>query len=300
MSKQKANGDEGRELLALIGAALGEEELPTRVVVTPWGAVKSSAGEFVVDEESGQAVVAAFDEHGTDLPIDFEHQTLGGAYASPDGTAPAAGWITGLEAVPDKGIVATVNWTEEAKRMIAGRQYRYLSPVVLIRRSDRKVIGLHSVALTNKPAIVDMTAIVNRTAADGDVVLALRERLSLGESATVAEVLIAARERIDALESASAAQDAESAVAAAMSAGKLSQAQRQWALEMAMQHRPLFDAWLETAPVVVALGRLQPPQNGERGTAAQSAAIQARQEYRSNRLLQALTTEEAYVAHAVS
>jgi phage I-like protein len=293
------------ELQALIEARLEEARAPNRVVVAPWGRVRSSAGAFVVDEESGRLVVEAFAAHGTDLPIDYEHQTLGGEYASPDGTAPAAGWITQLEAVPNEGIVATVNWTDEAWRMIAAKEYRYLSPVALIRRSDRKLIGLHSAALTNKPAIAEMTALVNRTGAASESIdtelAALRERLAIESDSGVEAVLKSARERIDALEADSARRDAESAVAAAMSVGKLTEAQRAWALETALQHRELFDAWLETAPVVVAMGRTRGPAEGSSKAASETAvAAAARAEYRASATLQGITSEEAYVADALS
>ena len=34
--------------------------------------------------------------------------------------------------------------------------FRYLSPVLLIRKSDRRAVGLHSAAVTTKPAIPRM------------------------------------------------------------------------------------------------------------------------------------------------
>ena len=122
--------------------------------------------------EAAAATIAAFSAHGTDLPVDYEHQTLGGAYSSPTGQAPAAGWIKALAIVtPEEasaggaesqpGLWADVQWTPEAAERLRGRQYRYLSPVALVRRSDRRIVGLHSVALTNKPAIVGMRPMVS-------------------------------------------------------------------------------------------------------------------------------------------
>ena len=292
------------ELQALTEARLGETQAPNRVIVAPWGQVRSSAGAFVVDAESGRLVVEAFAAQGTDLPIDYEHQTLGGEYASPDGTAPAAGWITRLEAIAGEGIVATVNWTDEARRMIGAKEYRYLSPVALIRKSDRKLIGLHSAALTNKPAIAEMAALVNRDEPAGETVgaelAALRDRLDL-EGDGVAVVLKSARERIETLETESARREAENAVATALSAGKLTEAQRAWAMETALQHRPVFDAWLANAPVVVPLGRTRPPAAGSSPAATEAAtAAAARAEYRACPALGQITSEEAYVADAVS
>lgn len=146
-------------------ADIGGDTLPRRVLLAPWGEVESTNGNFLVDDQAADLTVTAFRDHGTDLPIDYEHQTLGGAYASPSGQAPAAGWIKNLDAEPALGIFAEIEWTEAARRLIADRQYRYLSPVAIIRRADRRLVALHSAALTNKPAIIGMQPIVNR---DGD------------------------------------------------------------------------------------------------------------------------------------
>jgi phage I-like protein len=127
---------------------------PVDVTVTPDGLVKSVRGDFLIDKAAFDRVNAAFEQHGVGIPFDYEHQTLGGEYASPDGTAPASGEIKFLKYVPGKGIIAAVIWTERARQMIRAREYLYSSPVVVIR--DGKVVGLHSVGLTNKPAIVRM------------------------------------------------------------------------------------------------------------------------------------------------
>src|SRR3990170_675212 len=143
-------------------ATLGGETIPQRILLAPWGNVESSNGSFVVDEESARLAVQAFDEHGTDLPIDYEHQTLGGAYASPTGQAPAAGWIKRIFAESGVGLLAEIEWTDQAKQRLAAKEYRYLSPVAIIRKTDRKLVAIHSAALTNKPAILGMTPIVNK------------------------------------------------------------------------------------------------------------------------------------------
>lgn len=54
-----------------------------------------------------------------------------------------------------------VEWTEKAKSFLPNKEYRYLSPVVLVRNSDEKVTQLHSVALTNTSAISGMKPIIN-------------------------------------------------------------------------------------------------------------------------------------------
>lgn len=136
-------------------------DAPSRIMVIPWGEVQGKAGDFVCDEAAGAAMLAAFRKHGADLPIDYEHATVGGEFASPDGTAPAAGWIKSIDVVPGVGLFANVEWTRRGAEFVAEKEYRYLSPVVWVRLADRRAVVLHSVALTNKPAIAGMTPIVN-------------------------------------------------------------------------------------------------------------------------------------------
>jgi len=139
----------------------GVVPVPGRVLIVPWGNVQSVKGDFVVDSEAARLILEAFGQSRLDVPFDYEHQTLGGEYSSPTGQAPAAGWIKSLDAVPGDGIYGNVEWTRPAADAISLKQYRYLSPVVLVRKGDHKAVSLHSVALTNKPAIRGLAAIVN-------------------------------------------------------------------------------------------------------------------------------------------
>ncbi len=123
-------------------------------LICPAGRVESSKGKFIMDAEAWRSVQAAFNAGTVRPPVDYEHQTLGGDYAAPDGKAPAAGWIETLRFDPARGLIAGVRWTDKAREYIRAGEYRYPSPVVRLRPDDRRVIALHSVALTNKPAIV--------------------------------------------------------------------------------------------------------------------------------------------------
>ncbi|MCH7591552.1 MAG: hypothetical protein IH989_02065 [Planctomycetes bacterium] len=138
MPNEKAlTTDEAGEVQAIHSATLAGDGVPSRVLIAPWGLVESTNGSFVLDDESAQRAVEAFEAHGTDLPIDYEHQTLGGTYASPNGRAPAAGWIKRLLVEPGVGLLAEIEWTDDAKEMVAAKEYRYLSPVAIIRKTDR-------------------------------------------------------------------------------------------------------------------------------------------------------------------
>lgn len=137
-------------------------DVPGTVKILPLGLVKSSKGDFVVDEEAYQSIQKVFKARGIDIVIDYEHQTLA------DVQAPAGGWIKELELGED-AIIAKVEWTPRAQEYLRNKEYRYLSPVVLVRDSDNKAIALNSVALTNTPAINGMFAIVNKAADTLDI-----------------------------------------------------------------------------------------------------------------------------------
>lgn len=124
------------------------------IKLLPMGLVKSQKGNFIVDEESFQAIKETFQRRALDIVIDYEHQTL------EDVQAPAGGWIKELS-LQDDAIVGKVEWTPKAEEYLKNKEYRYLSPVVLVRKSDQKAVVLHSVALTNTPAIDGMYPIIN-------------------------------------------------------------------------------------------------------------------------------------------
>lgn len=313
------------ERLVMDGAALSEATPPDEIFIAPWGDVRTSAGSFVVDAEAAAETIAAFEAHGTDLPVDFEHQTLGGAYSSPDGLAPAAGWIKALTLVTpsegaaanrEPGLWARVEWTADGAKKLSARQYRYLSPVALVRRSDRRLVGLHSVALTNKPAIVGMRPVVTsdgRVAVEAawtepsdsggaaDAAERLRCAMHLEEGTPEDVVLVVAADRILVLERMETMRRTEERVATAMSEGKLTEAQRAWALSLARRDPDEFERWRRQAPALVAPGRLTLPASrrtsGE--DACRSVEAAARAEWRAHRaFLEKLCSEEAFVAAA--
>ena len=123
------------------------------VRLVPDGITESTNGRFTLDAEAAALMIEGFDRQGVELVIDFEHQTLGGAYSAPNGQAPAAGWITKLWYERDRGVLALVRWNPKTRDAIREGSYGYVSPVLIIRRSDGKAIGLHSVGVTNRPAI---------------------------------------------------------------------------------------------------------------------------------------------------
>jgi phage I-like protein len=179
-------------------------EPPSRALLVPWGDVKSTNGRFVIDEAAARAIVAQFSAHGVDLVLDKEHETLGGGYSSPDGSAPAMAWIPKLDIVPNVGIFGDgIEWTPRGAGFVRNKEYRYLSPVVMLEKSGGKVIGLHSVALTNKPAIAGMAPIVNKelTGPEGQekTMNEILKALGLQEGASEADCVSAIKASADQL-----------------------------------------------------------------------------------------------------
>lgn len=169
---------------------------PEWVQLLPFGQVRSAKGDFIVDEESVAEIIGTFEARGNDIVIDYEHQTLEGV------EAPAAGWIKELEDRGTEGLWARVEWTPRAAQYLANKEYRYLSPVVLVRRADLRAVAIHSVALTNAPAISGVRPIVNKYSKEDDgmpkFVEELAQILGLGgqpDEAKILEAVKALRDR---------------------------------------------------------------------------------------------------------
>lgn len=176
------------KLIACAGEGIELSGVPTEIKILPLGRVHSQKGDFNVDEESFELIRKQFKDRKLDLVIDYEHQTLS------DVQAPAGGWIKELYKGED-AIIAKVEWTAKAVEYLKNKEYRYLSPVVLVRKRDQKATAIHSVALTNTPAIDGMFALVNsldiEDISEGGNIMDLKElakALGLPETATEEEI----------------------------------------------------------------------------------------------------------------
>lgn len=168
--------------------------VPSEIKILPLGRVHSQKGDFTVDDESVELIRKQFKDRKLDLVIDYEHQTLA------DVQAPAGGWIKDIYKGND-ALIAKVEWTPKATEYLKNKEYRYLSPVVMVRKRDQKATALHSVALTNTPAIDGMFPVVNSLTiedySEGGTTMDLKEiakALGLPETATEEEVKKAVEE----------------------------------------------------------------------------------------------------------
>lgn len=244
------------------------------VKLLPLGLVHSTKGDFLVDSESFQSIRCKFTERQLQIPIDYEHQTL------KDMQAPAAGWIKDIVLKSD-GIYGAVDWTERATEYLKNREYKYISPVVTLRNTDRKAVDLHSAALTNTPAIDAMTPVAysdkpSEGSADQaevgnggkNTMEALAALLQLDPSATMEDIyqavaaLMEGQEvlklKADAYQFEVARMKADNVVLEALKDGKVLPFQRDWAFQSAMNDLDSFTLWLKTAPQVVPMGEVCP------------------------------------------
>lgn len=180
--------------LSAVRVAFTDDAAPKEVVVFPPGMVKTThTPPFLMDAHGADNCIAAFEALGRDLPIDYEHQSLGGEWASPDGTAPAAGFVKELRWDPTRGLVASVEWTERGAGYVKSGEYRYYSPVVEIDDESKRCVRLFSIGLTNDPATIGINPLAAKAARLGRATLetgmdAILKMLGLGADASMDDV----------------------------------------------------------------------------------------------------------------
>lgn len=208
-----ASADESAQFEMAICTSLIPDGAPDWVKLMPLGRIAAGAAKDgrVWNNSQPEQVVLA-SKAAIDLVIDYEHQT---DLASKNGQiAPAAGWIKSME-VRDDGIWGKVEWTAKAAAYLNAKEYRYLSPTFIHTKT-----GLQSA----KPK-------------DGEFV-------------TMATYQDTAKQ-LKALQDSTSADKAGAAVEKAMASGKISPAQKDWAIALATRDLPDFDAFVENAPQIV-------------------------------------------------
>ncbi|MCR9073910.1 MAG: phage protease [Alphaproteobacteria bacterium] len=169
-------------------------EAPKWVHLLPAGTFQGRDGRGPFSIDDAKALLAASQDPGLDMVIDYDHQTDYAAVPKVGGVAPAAGWVRGFD-IRDDGIWAHVDWTPKAAAMIVAREYRYISPVFAADKKTGKVARLLRAALTNTPNL-PITSI-NRSTPNGDTSMdellkSLQAALGLGDDADAEAVVKAA------------------------------------------------------------------------------------------------------------
>lgn len=117
------------------------------------GRTDTGVDYWTMTAELAEELIAEMDGKQTELVVDYEHATLKSAENGRPN--PAAGWIRRCVWDDEQGLMGEVQWTDRARQMIADKEYRYLSPVLIYDEAGN-VRGLHSAALTNAPALDGM------------------------------------------------------------------------------------------------------------------------------------------------
>lgn len=151
--------------IAALSLAIGSNDTPSGYfLVFPEGETRSGDGSgrptecdsWKLDASNGYALASLLNARPTDMVIDYEHQTL---HKETNGQpAPAAGWLAAgeFEYVEGVGLCNRApSWTTKATQSIAGREYRYKSPVIAYN-ADGYVTNVMNVAITNQPALLTL------------------------------------------------------------------------------------------------------------------------------------------------
>ncbi|ECL1093202.1 hypothetical protein FPN63_02675 [Campylobacter jejuni] len=206
-------------------------------------------GRFKVDDKDLNSMIDNFNQKKIDLVIDYEHQSL------KNEKAPAAGWIKELYLEND-ALMAKAEFNEEAKKYIANKQYRYLSPVFEFNSKDNKSgelvrAKLHSVALTNTPFIDELGELIaNKNNIHQNKGEKMDEKIKELESQIIAlknenSSLALQNEALKKQNEESAKNLASSLVDNALNSGKIANSQKEWAISYACKDLEGFKSFLD-------------------------------------------------------
>lgn len=151
-------------LVAVLAAALpvANGSAPTAFRLLPAGSFRAADGSgrpanvaaWRLDQAAAKKLIAAAQARASDYVIDYEHQTL--SAAANGQPAPAAGWFRALEWRADGLWAVDVRWTDRAAAMIAGGEYRYISPVFAYD-DQGVVVAIAHAGLVNSPGLDGLT-----------------------------------------------------------------------------------------------------------------------------------------------
>ena len=169
---------------------LAEGAAPEWVELLPAGpeVVGRDGRKWRLDDAA--AVAAASLDGAREIPIDWEHAS--DLKASKGEEAPAAGWITKLEARPSSSqgaLWGKVEWTERGQAQVSAREYRYISPMFEYIKRGRVITRVLSAGLTNNPNF-RMTAL-NRRGGDEMDTKTIMQALGLSEDASEEQAVTA-------------------------------------------------------------------------------------------------------------
>lgn len=150
--------------LASTAVDLSGNDPPKEFRIFKAGVIETTKGPFVFDAEAAASVMDAYERHGVDLVIDYDHHSLS---TSQGVKAVAAGWF-GLEMRDGDLWAANVRWNPPAIEHFAKGEYRYFSPAFDYARDSLRITNLINNALTNTPAMDGIEALIAASATTED------------------------------------------------------------------------------------------------------------------------------------
>lgn len=133
-----------------------------------------------------EAVVAVFNRSGRALAVDINHASEIDSGGTP---VPAQGWIEEIEN-RDGALWGKVAWTDPGRALMAARGYRYLSPALIVSKKTREVVAITSAGLVHSPNL-NMTALNSQQPEITDMDPAILEALGLITTATTTDAVSA-------------------------------------------------------------------------------------------------------------
>lgn len=163
------------------------DSAPDWIHLLPAGEIRTGDGRGPYRVRDHVALMARSLLAGDRLPIDENHAT---DLAAPRGEpAPVRGWIVELQHRAD-GVWGRVEWTAQGRRLVAGRAYRGISPV-MEHTGGGDVLAIRRASLTNRPNLRGLAAL-HQEGQDMTLLERLRAVLALpataGEEEAIASV----------------------------------------------------------------------------------------------------------------
>jgi len=141
----------------------------TRLPIAVTGSWVKAGQKFTITPADFERIAANFSKLGTDgrakddVVVDYEHQS---EFPIPMGPVTAAGWVKAIvpPAAGERMLYADVEFTDEARAMIAAKKYKYVSPAIVWSERDKRTgqpqgATLTSLALTNRPFLEELPAL---------------------------------------------------------------------------------------------------------------------------------------------
>jgi hypothetical protein len=147
----------GGELVTL-AMTLPGRELPSSFRIFAAGRNATTKGVYVFDSQSAREVMAAYAQHGADIPIDLEHLSIADPDRSVNFDPDARGWAK-LELRHGELWAVDVKWTPDGEARLRQKRQRYISPAFACDANQR-ITELINIAITSMPATHNLSPLI--------------------------------------------------------------------------------------------------------------------------------------------